>query len=374
MRKNLLTLFIAIITAAALGFGAWFVVNAYQDKDANSMIGKVMAFINPASTGNDASNGNNAGKNDSTVNAEFGKADRNKNVCKPTNGGKKSGIYYDCFGPESLSLKDEDGKQQYPTPDMQLIMNSVNQYKQLKDINNCAKEYNYNANCMFKEKYDECGFGWYYDGNGLLTAIYPDENGNPVTVTQNMRKNDDGNEFTVDIPSASWYKMRFDYKDMITIANKKAADINDCMKTSGYDVDAAERKCNSYGVYSQKDDICTLMPNTYGDNVHTDKQNVITVRVSQDENLLSVCAYDEQKALEEAKKKSAKQTAQADKPVLDAQGHDIRDINVIVEEVIEGKYANGDERVKLLGDRYNAVQDAVNQKCIVEKDARCAFN
>ena len=104
------------------------------------------------------------------------------------------------------------------------------------------------------------------------------------------------------------------------------------------------------------------------------EQNAITVRVSQDENLLSVCAYDEQKALEEAKKKSAKQAAQADKPVLDAQGHDIRDINVIVEEVIEGKYANGDERVKLLGDRYNAVQDAVNQKCIVEKDARCAFN
>lgn len=373
MRKNLLTLFIAIITAAVLGFGAWFVVNAYQDKiDANSMIGKVMAFIKPASTGNDASNGNNAGKNDSPVNAEFGKADRNKNVCKPTNGGKKSGIYYDCFGPESVSLKDENGKQQYPTPDMQLIMNSVNQYKQLKDINNCAKEYNYNANRMFKEKYDECGFGWYYDSSGLLTAIYPDENGNPVTVTQNMRKNDDGNEFTVDIPSASWYKMRFDYKDMI--ANKKAADVNDCMKTSDYDVDAAERKCNSYGVYSQDDDICALMPNTYGDNVKTDKQNAITVRVSQDENLLSVCAYDEQKALEEAKKKSAKQAAQADKPILDAQGHDIRDINVIVEEVIEGKYANGDERVKLLGDRYNAVQDAVNQKCIVEKDARCAFN
>lgn len=73
-------------------------------------------------------------------------------------------------------------------------------------------------------------------------------------------------------------------------------------------------------------------------------------------------------------RRNPRNKAQADKPVLDAQGHDIRDINVIVEEVIEGKYANGDERVKLLGDRYNAVQDTVNQKCIVEKDARCAFN
>lgn len=63
----------------------------------------------------------------------------------------------------------------------------------------------------------------------------------------------------------------------------------------------------------------------------------------------------------------------SDKPVLDAQGQDSRDINVIVDEVLEGKYANGEERRKLLGDRYDEVQNLINQKCIVEKDPRCAI-
>lgn len=63
----------------------------------------------------------------------------------------------------------------------------------------------------------------------------------------------------------------------------------------------------------------------------------------------------------------------SDKPVLDAQGQDSRDINVIVEEVIEGKYASGEERRKLLGDRYDEVQNLVNQKCVVEKDPRCTI-
>lgn len=63
----------------------------------------------------------------------------------------------------------------------------------------------------------------------------------------------------------------------------------------------------------------------------------------------------------------------SDKPVLDAQGQDSRDINVIVDEVLEGKYANGEERRKLLGDRYDEVQKLINQKCIVEKDPRCAI-
>lgn len=63
----------------------------------------------------------------------------------------------------------------------------------------------------------------------------------------------------------------------------------------------------------------------------------------------------------------------SDKPVLDAQGQDSRDINVIVDEVLEGKYANGEERRKLLGDRYDEVQKLINQKCVVEKDPRCAI-
>lgn len=64
-----------------------------------------------------------------------------------------------------------------------------------------------------------------------------------------------------------------------------------------------------------------------------------------------------------------------DKPVLNDKGEDIRDIDVIVQEVIEGKYANGEERKKLLGDRYQQVMDKVNHRCLVEKDPLCgAYN
>lgn len=72
------------------------------------------------------------------------------------------------------------------------------------------------------------------------------------------------------------------------------------------------------------------------------------------------------------KEEPAPPKKEADHPVLDAQGHDIRSIDKISEEVIEGKYANGDERRKLLGNRYKAVQDAVNEKCINRKDPRCS--
>lgn len=60
-----------------------------------------------------------------------------------------------------------------------------------------------------------------------------------------------------------------------------------------------------------------------------------------------------------------------DKPVLDKEGHDIRSIEKISEEVIEGKYANGEDRKRLLGPRYQAVQDRVNEKCVTNHDPRC---
>lgn len=60
-----------------------------------------------------------------------------------------------------------------------------------------------------------------------------------------------------------------------------------------------------------------------------------------------------------------------DQPVLNDKGEDIRDINVIVQEVIEGKYANGEERRKLLGDRYDKVMEKVNHRCLVERDPLC---
>lgn len=55
-------------------------------------------------------------------------------------------------------------------------------------------------------------------------------------------------------------------------------------------------------------------------------------------------------------------------------GTDKRDINIIAEEVIEGKYANGEERRVKLGDRYDEVQELVNQKCLVEKNPACSNN
>lgn len=73
--------------------------------------------------------------------------------------------------------------------------------------------------------------------------------------------------------------------------------------------------------------------------------------------------------------KEQPKTTTGDKPVLNDKGEDIRDIDVIVQEVIEGKYANGEERKKLLGDRYQQVMDKVNYRCLVEKDPLCgAYN
>lgn len=62
--------------------------------------------------------------------------------------------------------------------------------------------------------------------------------------------------------------------------------------------------------------------------------------------------------------------AKEDEPVQ-TTGTDKRDIDIIAEEVIEGKYANGEERRVKLGDRYDEVQKLVNQKCLVEKNPAC---
>lgn len=74
--------------------------------------------------------------------------------------------------------------------------------------------------------------------------------------------------------------------------------------------------------------------------------------------------YRDQTAPEKSNDDNNKNTVQT-------TGTDKRDINTIVEEVIEGKYANGEERKIKLGDRYDEVQKLVNQKCLVEKDPRC---
>lgn len=357
------------------------------------------------------------------------KVDRNKNACLPSDKPKKSlsseqdadnhyGTYYDCFGADNvLQLKDiasiatnsdadtnngngngngnggsatsgvssdveatEGTNMTAPTPDMQLIMNDVSQYKMLNDLNNCAASYNYNASRMNKEDYNKCSLGWFKDDNGTLTAIYTDQNGNPATITQNMKKTDgDGIASSVDIYTANRTRAIMDYNQTI----KKGSEDNvlSCMKANDYNVDKAEANCDSYGAYTGKDtdNICALMPNTYG-QVSAGSRSGVDVNVSKDGKWIAICAVDTvkaaaKKAADAAKKKADEQKkSESSQPVLDANGHDTRSIGTIVDEVINGKYANGDERKKLLGDRYDEVQKQVNQKCLVDKDPRCVIN
>ena len=352
------------------------------------------------------------------------KVDRNKNACLPSDKPKESsssesgtdnhyGTYYDCFGADNvIQVKDiasiddntndtsngnggsdtsgassdveatEGTNMTAPTPDMQLIMNDVAQYKMLNDLNDCAASYNYNASRMNKEDYDKCSLGWFKDDNGTLTAIYTDQNGNPATITQNMKKTDgDGITSSVDIYTANRTRAIMDYNQ--TIKKGSDDDVLSCMKANDYNVDKAEANCDSYGAYTGEDtdNICALMPNTYG-QVSDGSRSGVHVSVSKDGKWIAICAVDTVKAAarkeadDAAKKKAddAKKQSESSQPVLDANGHDTRSIDTIVDEVINGKYANGDERKKLLGDRYDEVQKQVNQKCLVDKDPRCVIN
>ena len=409
---------VSTVIALLLGFCVWFVVMDYQGRiDADGVLGRVAAML---PTHHDARNANSVSASHDAGKLAAMRVDRNRNACLPSNKPGKSsdethhGTYYDCFGADGvLQLKDavnpdgdipqagspsnrqssdggsvSDGKEAVegvgmtvPTPDMQLIMNDVSQYKLLKDLNECAASYRYNASRMNKEDYASCGLGWYKDADGTLTAIYTDQNGNPATVVQNMKKTQgDGIASSVDIRTANRTRAIMDYHDIIKDGSK--SDVLSCMKSHDYDVDEAETHCDSYGAYTGRDadDICALMPNTYG-MVKDGVKSGVAVNVSNDGKWLAICAMDKEKAARkqaeaEARRKDeeARRQAEADKPVLDADGHDIRSIDTIVNEVIEGKYANGDERRNLLGDRYGEVQAKVNQQCLVDKDPRCVIN
>lgn len=423
-KHSILLLIIALLVALLLGFIVWFVVMDYQGKIApDSALGQISRIL-PAhkksgNTTTSASKQNNGSKLSEI------KVDRNKNACLPSDKPKESssesdtdtadthyGTYYDCFGADNvLQLKDiasnnsngsatsnttsdveatEGTNMTAPTPDMQLIMNDVTQYKMLNDLNNCAASYNYNTSRMNKEDYDKCSLGWFKDDNGTLTIIYTDQNGNPVTITQNMKKTDgDGITSSVDIYTANRTRAIMDYNQ--TIKTGSEDDVLSCMKANDYNVDNAEVNCNSYGAFTgeNEDDICALMPNTYG-QVSDGSRSGVQVSVSKDGKWLTICAADmvkaaaKKKAQDEAKKQAEdeakkkadeqKQKLESSKPVLDANGHDTRSTDTIVDEVINGKYANGDDRKKLLGDRYDEVQKQVNQKCLVDKDPRCVIN
>lgn len=419
-KHSILVLIIALLVALSLGFIVWFVVMDYQGKitpdSALGQISRILPVHKKSGNTTSASKQNNGSKLSEI------KVDRNKNACLPSDKPKESssesdtdtadthyGTYYDCFGADNvLQLKDiasntdtsntsngsaasgassdveatEGTNMTAPTPDMQLIMNDVAQYKMLNDLNDCAASYNYNTSRMNKEDYDKCSLGWFKDDNGTLTAIYTDQNGNPATITQNMKKTDgDGIASSVDIYTANRTRAIMDYNQ--TIKTGSDDDVLSCMKANDYNVNKAEANCDSYGAYTGKDtdNICALMPNTYG-QVSAGSRSGVDVNVSKDGKWITICAVDTVKAAakkaaaDAAKKKAddAKKQSESSQPVLDANGHDTRNIGTIVDEVINGKYANGDERKKLLGDRYDEVQKQVNQKCLVDKDPRCVIN
>lgn len=415
-KHSIIVLIIALLVALSLGFIVWFVVMDYQGKiTPDSALGQISRIL-PAHK--ESGNTTSASKQNNGSKLSEIKVDRNKNACLPSDKPKESssksgadtadthyGTYYDCFGADNiLQLKDiasnnsngngsatsdtssdveatEGTNMTAPTPDMQLIMNDVTQYKMLNDLNNCAASYNYNASRMNKEDYDKCSIGWFKDDNGTLTAIYTDQNGNPATITQNMKKADgDGIASSVDIYTANRTRAIMDYNQTIKTGSDDA--VLSCMKANDYNVDNAEANCNSYGAFTGEDtdNICALMPNTYG-QVSDGSRSGVKVSVSKDGKWLTICAVDMVKAAakkqaeDEAKKKADEQKqSESSEPVLDANGHDTRSTDTIVDEVINGKYANGDERKKLLGDRYDEVQKQVNQKCLVDKDPRCVIN
>lgn len=422
-KHSILVLIISLLVALSLGFIVWFVVMDYQGKiTPDSTLGQIASIL---PTHKELSGNTNASKQNNGSKLSEIKVDRNKNACLPSDKPKESsssesdadnhyGTYYDCFGADNvLQLKDiasiatnsdadtsngnggsatsdtssdveatEGTNMTAPTPDMQLIMNDVAQYKMLNDLNDCAASYNYNASRMNKEDYDKCSLGWFKDDNGTLTAIYTDQNGNPATITQNMKKADgDGITSSVDIYTANRTRAIMDYNQTIKAGSDDA--VLSCMKANDYNVDNAEANCNSYGAFTGEntDNICALMPNTYG-QVSDGSRSGVKVSVSKDGKWITICAVDTVKAAakkaaaDAAKKKAddAKKQSESSQPVLDANGHDTRSTDTIVDEVINGKYANGDERKKLLGDRYDEVQKQVNQKCLVDKDPRCVIN
>lgn len=320
----------------------------------------------------------------------YRKVQRDKNVCTPINNvtsfnksnsldyGKRMPTFYSCFSNPTPGLKDKNGSFITVGVDFQSIINDVTEYVKLPNIEHCMKQYNYNTTRVFREQYKNCGLGYYHDMNGMLTLMYTNKDGVPATVQQNLKIPDDGDETTFGIQAATFFKMKQDYKKKVA---SKGVDVTDCaMKISKGNVDLIESKCGAYGVYtpSEKFYICALLPNTYGKYITTERKKNITVNVSKSGNLISVCALNEdamRKAAEEARKRAEEEAKkQQANQHFDAEGHDIRPLNVIVEEIIQGKYENGARRMQLLGARYSEAQKMVNHKCLVEKDPRCVIN
>lgn len=128
----------------------------------------------------------------------------------------------------------------------------------------------------------------------------------------------------------------------------------------------------------KNDDICDYSK-TYIINVG---DIIGQVHGTTNENIKLIWNVDRDANNDENKKSTTNSTQNSDgdrsnrnlnssTPVLNDKGEDIRNEDVIVQDVIDGKYANGDERKKLLGSRYDSIMGKVNYRCLVQKDPLC---
>lgn len=323
MKKNILILLVSIITAAALAFGAWFVVQAYLGNLNSNWLQQLFPKYNisrkpeepkpaepytPVNTDENDNANKDDDKNDSVkqhVNEEdtmkaYFKAESDANSCKLSNtdNGKQVPTYYVC---NAYDTYHEDNKRagydkNKVKPDNQRIINDVKQYKKLlPEITNCAKDYDYNTSRMVIEDFDKCSLGWYYDGNGNITLLTVNDDMKPVTTIQNMKMKDDENDDTYDMFQASMLDLVYPTRNTtydLSNENSNVSKLTAFMKDNNYDVNEAESNSSEFpgtGVYLNKDDNekCVLAENKY--KGYITKLTDYTITQSKDKLWLTAC-------------------------------------------------------------------------------------
>lgn len=320
--------------------------------------------------------------------------DRNKRVCRPINNragmnttagldyGKHLPSYYSCFEPTvGDAARDKDGNLTSVGVDFQAIINKIEDYTLLPNLQDCAQKANFNPSQMASKSYKSCSLGYYHDSNGRITLIFTGKDGNIATVQQDLQIVDDGDETTLSPRQATMFRLKKDFDAKIKgVTEPHDTAVVECAKTAKGNVDVIENSCKNYGLFpdpASKDNICAIMPNEYGNDVNTFKKRDLTLVVSKSRKTLILCGFNEAAAKAaklKAEAEAQKRLAELEKNKrFDDQGHDIRPLSDIVEEIIQGKYANGIKRQQLLGARYGEAQKMVNHKCLVERDPRCVI-
>lgn len=323
MKKNILILLVSIIAAAALAFGAWFVIQAYLGNLSSNWLQQLFpkytisrkpeekkpvetpAPVNTEKKKTDNDADNNADDSKKPVNEEdtmkaYFKAESDANACKLSNtdNGKQVPTYYVCNAYDEYhedSTKTGYDKNKVK-PDNQRIINDVKQYKKLlPEITNCAKDYDYNTSRMIIEDFDKCSLGWYYDGSGNITLLTVNDDMKPVATIQNMKVKDDGNDATYDMFQASMLDLTYPTRETAYDLSNESSSVSKLttfMKNNDYDVNDAENDNDEFpgaGVYLNKDDNekCVLAENKY--KGYITKLNDYTITQSKDKLWLTAC-------------------------------------------------------------------------------------